>query len=87
MSDLFGNHIVGFPTRRLKKKKKKKEKKKKKAEQGPIVVKLHQYTDRELVRKTEADKSEQLKRLNQGVGVQHTKSVLQKRRDLSAYDR
>ena len=54
----------------------------------PIVVKFHQYTDRELVRKTAADKSEQLKHLNQGVGVQQTKSVLQKRRDLSAvYDR
>ena len=54
----------------------------------PIVVKFHQYTDRELIRTTAADKSEHLKTLNQGVGVQQTKAVLQKRRDLSAaYDR
>ena len=53
----------------------------------PIVVKFHQYTDRELIRTTAADKREHLKTLNQGVGVQQTKAVLQKRRDMSAaYD-
>lgn len=50
----------------------------------PIVVKLHNYKDRELIRTTAADKSEKLKDLKQGVGVQQTKAVLQKRRDMNA---
>lgn len=54
----------------------------------PIVVKFHSYTDRELIRTTANDKSDFLKSINQGVGVQQTKAVLQKRRDMSAvYDR
>lgn len=48
----------------------------------PIVAKFHSYKDRELVRKTAFDKSEALKAVNQGVGVQQTKAVLQKRRDM-----
>ena len=54
-----------------------------------IVVKFHQYTDRELIRKEAAEKSELLKKtIKQGVGVQQTKAVLQRRKDLSAaYDR
>lgn len=54
----------------------------------PIVVKFHYYTERELVRNRAFEKSAELKATNQGVGVQQTKSVLQKRRDLSAvFDR
>ena len=54
----------------------------------PIVVKFHYYTEREQVRLTAQDKTNELKALNQGVGIQQTKTVLQKRRDLSAvYDR
>lgn len=54
----------------------------------PIVVKFHYYTERELVRNKAFEKSIELKASNQGVGVQQTKSVLQKRRDLSAvFDR
>ena len=54
----------------------------------PIVVKFHSYTDRELIRNTANDKAEYLKGLNQGVVVQQTKAVLQKRRNMSAiYDR
>ena len=56
----------------------------------PIVVKFHSYTDRELIRTIANDKSDFLKKknINQGVGVQQTKTVLQKRRDMSAvYDR
>ena len=54
----------------------------------PIVVKFHQYSDRELIRTKAADKRDFLKTQNQGVGVQQTKAVLQKRKDLSAaFDR
>ena len=54
----------------------------------PIVVKFHQYTDRELIRTKAAEKSEMLKSIHQGVGVQQTKAVLNKRKNLStAYDR
>ena len=54
----------------------------------PIVVKFHYYTERELVRNKAFEKSAELKAINQGVSVQQTKSVLQKRRDLSAvFDR
>ena len=54
----------------------------------PIVVKFHYYNQRELIRTTANDKIENLKALNLGVGVQQTKAVLQKRRDMSAiYDR
>ena len=54
----------------------------------PIVVKFHNYKDRELIRTKAADKSDKLKDLNQGVGVQQTKAVLQKRRDMNAvFDR
>ena len=53
-----------------------------------IVVKFHYYTEREQVRLTAQDKTNELKALNQGVGIQQMKTVLQKRRDLSAvYDR
>ena len=54
----------------------------------PIVVKFHYYSERELVRNNAFEKSAELKATNQGVSVQQTKSVLQKRRDLSAvFDR
>lgn len=54
----------------------------------PIVVKFHEYQQRELIRTTANDKYDTLKGLNKGVGVQQTKSVLQKRRDMSTvYDR
>ena len=54
----------------------------------PIVVKFHYYGERELVRTTAQTKSAELKDAHQGVGIQQTKSVLQKRRDLSAvFDR
>lgn len=54
----------------------------------PIVVKFHYFYERELIRVTAKDKSDKLKTAFQGVGVQQTKGVLQKRRDLSAaYDR
>ena len=54
----------------------------------PIVVKSHYYNQRELIRTTANDKIENLRALNLGVGVQQTKAVLQKRRDMSAiYDR
>ena len=54
----------------------------------PIVVKFHSFTDRELVRTTAQTKSAELKNINQGVGIQQTKSVLQKRKSLSAvFDR
>ena len=54
----------------------------------PIVVKFHKYQQRELVRVTAADKFEALKNVNKGVGVQQTKAVLQKRRDMNEiYDR
>lgn len=54
----------------------------------PIVVKFHSYKERELVRNTAVTKSAELKALNLGVGVQQTKAVLQKRRDLNAvYER
>lgn len=53
-----------------------------------IVVKFHSYKERELVRTTAITKSANLKALNLGVGVQQTKTVLQKRRDLNAvYER
>ena len=54
----------------------------------PIVCKFHYYSERELVRITAQTKTDELKHIHQGVGIQQTKSVLQKRRDLSAvYDR
>ena len=54
----------------------------------PTIVKFHQYTDRELIRTKAAEKSKLLKTVKQGVGVEQTKTVLQRRRDLSAaYDR
>ena len=54
----------------------------------PIVVKFHKYRQRELVRVTAGDKFEALKTVNKGVGVQQTKAVLQKRRDMNEiYDR
>lgn len=54
----------------------------------PIVVKFHSYKDRELIRTTAMEKVTELKASNQGVGVQQTKAVLQKRRDLNAvYER
>lgn len=48
----------------------------------PIVAKFHSYNDRELVRITATEKAEILKASDQGVGVQQTKAVLQKRRDM-----
>ena len=54
----------------------------------PIVVKFHEYRQRELVRTTAGDKYETLKTANKGVGVQQTRAVLQKRRDMNEiYDR
>ena len=54
----------------------------------PIVVKFHYYSERELVRTTAQTKSAELRNIHQGVGIQQTKNVLQKRRTLSAvYDR
>ena len=54
----------------------------------PIVVKFHSYKDREMIRTTATEKSDKLKGLNQGVGVQQTKAVLNKRRDMNAiFDR
>ena len=54
----------------------------------PIVVKFHEYRQRELVRVTAGEKSEALKDVNKGVGVQQTKAVLQKRREMNEiYDR
>ena len=56
--------------------------------QDIIIDRAHKlYTDRELIRPKAAEKSELLKTIKQGVGVQQTKAVLQRRRDLSAaYD-
>ena len=52
------------------------------------MVKFHSYTERELVRTTTQTKTAELKDVRQGVGIQQTKSVLQKRRDMSAvFDR
>ena len=52
------------------------------------MVKFHSYKKRELIRNTAMTKSAELKALNLGVGVQQTKAVLQKRRDLNAvYER
>lgn len=54
----------------------------------PIVVKFHSYKDRELVRTTAQTKAAELKSINQGVGIQQTKSVLQKRKTMNvAYER
>ena len=50
----------------------------------PIVVKFHSYKDRELVRTTAQTKANELKNFNQGVGIQQTKAVLQKRKTMSA---
>ena len=49
----------------------------------PIVVKFHEYRQRELVRVTAGDKSDALKAVNKGVGVQQTRAVLQKRREMN----
>ena len=54
----------------------------------PIVVKFHEYTERETIRLKANEKREALKVFNQGVGVQQTRAVLQKRRDMNGiYDR
>ena len=54
----------------------------------PIVVKFHEYRQRELIRVTAGDKYEALKTVNKGVGVQQTRAVLQKRREMNEiYDR
>ena len=54
----------------------------------PIVVKFHEYTERETIRLKANDRREALKASYQGVGVQQTKAVLQKRRDMNGiYDR
>ena len=49
----------------------------------PIVVKFHQYRQRELIRVTAGGKYEELKTVKKGVGVQQTRAVLQKRRKMS----
>lgn len=48
----------------------------------PIVAKFHNYKDRELVRITSFNKQTELRALNLGVGVQQTKSTMEKRRPL-----
>lgn len=54
----------------------------------PVVVKFLEWKDRELVRKTASDKLTELKLKRKGVGVQQTKAVLAKRKELySVMDR
>ena len=48
----------------------------------PIVAKFHNYKDRELVRTTSYEKQDVLKPLNLGVGIQQTKSTMDKRRPM-----
>ncbi|KAH3871886.1 hypothetical protein DPMN_035101 [Dreissena polymorpha] len=47
----------------------------------PIVAKFHLYEDRELVRKTAIERSQDLKALHQGIGIQQTRGTLEKRRN------
>ncbi|KAH3775374.1 hypothetical protein DPMN_176775 [Dreissena polymorpha] len=47
----------------------------------PIVAKFHHYSDRELVRKASIEKNPDLRALQQGVGIQQTKAILEKRRN------
>lgn len=49
----------------------------------PIVAKFHQYKDRELVRKTSYDHVDKLKAEGIGIGIQQTKAVLAKRREMT----
>ena len=48
----------------------------------PIVAKFHNYKDSELVRTTSYEKQDVLKPLNLGVGIQQTKSTMDKRRPM-----
>ncbi|XP_060552691.1 uncharacterized protein LOC132713969 [Ruditapes philippinarum] len=48
----------------------------------PVVVKFLEWKDRELVRKTANDKFAELKMKKKGVGVQQTRAVLAKRKEL-----
>jgi DNA repair exonuclease SbcCD ATPase subunit len=50
----------------------------------PIVAKFHSYRTRELVRTTAATMATELRNAEQGVGIQQTKAVLQKRREMCA---
>lgn len=49
----------------------------------PIVAKFHKYKDRELVRNNAFEKTQTLKAGNVGIGVQHSKAILNKRKEMA----
>ena len=48
----------------------------------PLVAKFHEYKQRELVKTTSITKSAVFRTDRQSVGIQQTKSILQKRRSM-----